>query len=219
MTTAFLTREQVRALDRRAIEDFGIPGVVLMENAGCGAAEVLVKLGIHGPVVMCCGKGYNGGDGMVIARHLANLGVPVKVLLFCRPEELSGDAAINYHAVARMNLPLAMFAGESLDLAALERELATAEWVVDALFGTGLSGPIRAPLDGVIDVVNRSPVRVLAVDIPSGLECNTGLPLGPTVRAHHTVTFAAQKVGFANPSARSWLGLVHLVEIGIRAGA
>src|SRR6266545_1701784 len=130
MTTPFLTRDQVRALDRRAIEELGIPGVVLMENAGRGATELLLRLGVHGPVAICCGKGNNGGDGLVIARHLANHRVAVRVLLFCKPEELSGDAGVNYRAVAKLSLPLTVYAGEHVDLAALESELAESEWVV-----------------------------------------------------------------------------------------
>src|SRR5207247_9782495 len=168
--TMDLTREEVRALDRRAIEEYGVPGVVLMENAGRGAAEVLLSLGVHSRVVICCGKGNNGGDGFVIARHLDNHRVPVQVLLFARPEELSGDAAINYHILARTGLPLEVHAGNAVDAAAIRRELATAEWLVDALFGTGLSGPVRPPSDQVIAAINHSPARVLAVDIPSGLE-------------------------------------------------
>src|SRR5438045_1548148 len=141
-----LTREQAREVDRRAIEEFGIPGVVLMENAGRGAAELLRSLGVHSRVVICCGKGNNGGDGFVIARHLANHGVAVHVLLFVAPDGLTGDAAVNYRIVAAMGLPLAVHAGPALDLGAVRRELADAEWVVDALFGTGLSGPVRPPL-------------------------------------------------------------------------
>src|SRR5882724_7757046 len=93
----FISREQVRALDRRAIEEYGVPGVVLMENAGRGAAEVLMALGVRGPVLVCCGKGNNGGDGFVIARHLDNRGVPVRVFLFADPASLTGDAAVHYH--------------------------------------------------------------------------------------------------------------------------
>ena len=106
MTTQPLTRAQVRALDRRAVEELGVPGVVLMENAGRGAAEVLLRLGIHGPVVVCCGKGNNGGDGFVIARHLDNHQIPVRILLFAKPEELTGDAAINFRIVERSGLPV-----------------------------------------------------------------------------------------------------------------
>src|SRR5947208_17198155 len=107
---ASITRNQVRELDRRAIEEFGVPGVVLMENAGGGAAEVLLRLGVTGPIVVCCGKGNNGGDGFVIARHLDNRGVAVSVLLFCRPEDLTGDASVNFDIVRRAGLPLTVFA-------------------------------------------------------------------------------------------------------------
>jgi NAD(P)H-hydrate epimerase len=210
----FLSRDEARVIDRRAIENFGVPGVVLMENAGRGAADLLLSLGIHGPVAICCGPGNNGGDGFVIARHLHNKQVPVRVLLFVRPEELTGDAAINYHIIVRLGLPIAVHAGPQLDAEKLRRELALPEWVVDALFGTGLTGPVRPPFDGVIAAINAAPVRVLAVDIPSGLDCDTGQPLGPTVRAMHTVTFVAQKKGFANPAAQAWLGQVHVADIG-----
>src|SRR5579871_3246483 len=92
----YLSRDEVRAIDRRAIDEFGVPGVVLMENAGRGVAELLRALGIHSGASICCGKGNNGGDGFVIARHLDAIGVPVRVLLFARPEDLRGDAAVNY---------------------------------------------------------------------------------------------------------------------------
>src|SRR4030081_1642002 len=101
MTKTCLSRAEVRELDRRAIEEFGVPGVVLMENAGRGTAEVLLGLGDPGRVVVCCGKGNNGGDGFVIARHLDNAGESVRVLLFCAPEDLTGDAAINQRIVTR----------------------------------------------------------------------------------------------------------------------
>src|SRR5450432_3140223 len=97
----YLARAQVREIDRRAIEDFGMPGVVLMENAGRGAAEILFSLGLKGPVAICCGKGNNGGDGFVIARHLDNRRIPVRVLLLARPEDLTGDAAINFRIIER----------------------------------------------------------------------------------------------------------------------
>ncbi len=214
MAQIFLSRAEVRELDRRAIEEYAVPGIVLMENAGRGGAELLLRLGVHGQVVICCGKGNNGGDGLVIARHLDNGGATVRILLFTPPEELRGDAAINQQIVARSGLPIRIFSDETIDAKSLRQELANAEWVVDALFGTGLNGPVRAPLDGVIDAINANPAHVLAVDIPSGLDCDTGQPLGPTVRAHHTVTFVAQKKGFANPAAQPWLGQVHVAGIG-----
>jgi NAD(P)H-hydrate epimerase len=210
----YLSRAEVRAIDRRAIEEYGVPGVVLMENAGRGAADVLRSLGIGGRVTICCGKGNNGGDGFVIARHLDNQQVPVHVWLFARPEELTGDAALNYHIIAKSELPITINPPDAFDEAALRQELTASAWVVDALFGTGLSGPVRPPFDRVIAAINGSGSRVLAVDIPSGLDCDTGRPLGATVRAEHTVTFVAAKKGFAEASAREWLGQVHVVDIG-----
>ncbi len=211
----FLSRDETRGLDRRAIEEYGVPSVVLMENAGRGIAELLLALGIHGPVVICCGKGNNGGDGFVIARHLDSHQVPVRVLLFSRPEELAGDAAINYGSLAKSGFPVEVRAERPLDVELLRRDLASAGWIVDALFGTGLTGPVRPPFDQVIAAINASPARILAVDIPSGLDCDTGQPLGPTVRAHYTATMVSQKKGFAAASAREWLGQIRVIDIGI----
>src|SRR5262249_17852775 len=149
--------------------------------------------------------------------HLANRGVEVRILLFCRPEELHGDAEVNYRIIARSGLPIVALTSNPPDLAALRHELSVAQWVVDALFGTGLTGPLRGPFDQIVEAINAAPARVLAVDIPSGLDCDTGQPLGPTVRAHHTATMAALKKGFAEPAARTWLGVVHLVDIGVPA--
>jgi NAD(P)H-hydrate epimerase len=209
-----LTREQARELDRLAMQEFGVPGVVLMENAGRGMAELLRSLGIDGLVVICCGKGNNGGDGFVIARHLDNAGVRVRVLLFGDPTQLSGDAAVNYRILAASGIPLEVFAGPTLDEARLVRELADADWIVDALFGSGLRGPVQPPFDRVFAVLNAAGKRVFAVDIPSGLDCDTGRPLGTAVWAHHTATVAAMKKGFLEPAATEWLGQVHLIDMG-----
>jgi NAD(P)H-hydrate epimerase len=237
---AALTREQVRELDRQAIEEYGVPGVVLMENAGRGAAELLMRLNPERrPVVVVCGKGNNGGDGFVIARHLDLNGWPVAVLLQAPPDQLSGDAAVNYRIIAASRLPILdvshgttpsddpqqPWPDERLERLVAEvtqfnQALAGKQapgWIVDALFGTGLSGPIRDPLAGAVEGINTGAtagVKVLAVDIPSGLDCDTGQPLGPTVRAHHTATFVAPKIGFSAPEAREWLGEVHVVHIG-----
>lgn len=210
-----VTHEQVRAFDIHAIEQLGIPAAVLMENAGRSAAQVLQALGIHGPVVIACGKGNNGGDGLVMARHLANWGFDVRALLFADPEELSPDAALQWNIVQAMELPAEIWADEQLDDAMLTSMLARAEWAVDALFGTGLSGPVREPFGRVIELINASPARVFAVDIPSGLDCNTGKSIGPTIRAGHTVTFVAPKIGFCNPDSAAWTGRVHVVDIGV----
>lgn len=211
----YLSREEVRAFDRRATENWGVPGVILMENAGRGAAEVLLALEPQGLVTICCGKGNNGGDGFVMARHLVTRHVAIRVLLFARPEELRGDAATHFTCLSRLGIPL-----EIQPTATRCRALfATSEWLADALFGTGLTGPIRTPFAEVVEEINLSRTPVLAVDLPSGLDCDTGEPLGPTVRAAHTVTFVAFKKGFAQPAAADWLGQVHVVNIGVPAPA
>jgi NAD(P)H-hydrate epimerase len=210
----YLTNAEARELDRRAIDEFGIPSVVLMENAGRGMADLLLTLGVKGPVVICCGKGNNGGDGFVIARWLEARGVAARVMLFCPPEELTGDAATNCQIVQKCDIPMST-PPASLDDAALRRELATAEWVVDALFGSGLRGPVRPPYDRIIEAINATPARVFAVDIPSGLDSDTGLPLGATIRAHHTATIVAIKRGFTTPASPEWTGEVHVIDIGL----
>jgi NAD(P)H-hydrate epimerase len=211
----FLSRNEARALDQRAMNELGIPGVVLMENAGRNIAELLRSLGIQGLVTICCGRGNNGGDGLVIARHLDNAGIPVRVLLFARPGDLAGDAAINLNILTKSGFPVESVDPANLDDAWLRQELRLADWVVDALFGSGLQGPLRSPFDRIVNAINDSPARVLAVDIPSGLDCDTGEPVGPTVRAQHTATIVAPKKGFAEESARPWIGLVHVIDMGI----
>ncbi len=218
-----LTREQARELDRRAMSEFGVPGIVLMENAGRGMAELLRSLGIDGRVVLCCGKGNNGGDGFVMARHLDNAGIAVQVLLFADPAQLSGDAAVNHRILAASGIPLEIYEVHPAANAAgspwieeerLRRQLAEADWIVDALFGSGLRGAVQAPFDCIFAAINAAGKRVFAVDIPSGLDSDSGLPLGIAVRAQHTATVAAMKQGFVQPSATEWLGQVHLIDMG-----
>lgn len=214
MLTRPLSRLEVRDVDRRAIECYGLPGIVLMENAGRGAAALLLQLGIAGRVVICAGKGNNGGDGFVMARHLELHDIEVGVLLLCNPADLSGDAAANYRVLQAAGLA-GMVLGQNLSNQQLAEELRTADWIVDALLGTGTQGEIREPLRSAIGTINESGKRVLAVDLPSGMDCDTGLPLGKCIRAEHTATFVARKLGFDAPGAALWTGLVHVVEIGV----
>jgi NAD(P)H-hydrate epimerase len=219
MTDFHLSRAAVRDLDRRAIHDYAVPGVVLMENAGRGAAELLVRLNPERQrVLILCGPGNNGGDGFVMARHLDAFGWPVEVRLFGDPARLSPDAATNLVPVQRAGIPLLVFRavqGERVDVVSVVGDALNREcWIVDALFGTGLARPLEMPYDQVVALVNASRRPVLAVDIPSGLDCDTGQPLGPTIRATHTATFVALKQGFTNPNAKPWLGEVHVLDIG-----
>ena len=221
MSERSLTRKEVRAVDRRAIDEFGMTGLVLMENAGRGAAEKLVTLGVVGPVIVCAGKGNNGGDGFVIARHLELLGVDVRVLLFANPSDLSGDAAANWRILEAAETPRVVL-GRQPALSDIDHALSHADWIVDALLGTGTVGEVREPYRTAIAAINRSARKVLAVDLPSGLDCDTGLPIESLavdsaicVRATHTATFVARKRGFDNPASPAFTGEVHVVGIGV----
>ena len=207
---ATLTRDQVRELDRRAIEEYGVAGLVLMENAGRGVAEKLVELGVTGPVVILCGGGNNGGDGFVIARHLDIRRVEVWVVLCADPDALKGDALTNYQIIARSGLKIDRFVNPEQGL----RAAGEASWIVDALLGTGARGEPRSPLANAIDAINLAGRPVMAVDIPSGLDCDTGEPAAHTVVATHTCTFVATKPGFFAPGAERYTGQVHVVDIG-----
>jgi len=213
-----LSRDQVREIDRTAIEQIGIPGVALMENAGRHTAQATLEL-LPDPaaarVAIVCGSGNNGGDGFVIARHLHNAGVSVAILLACEPHRIAGDARINYDIVERMSLPIHPIRTAE-QLAAQRVVLHEADVIVDALLGTGFAGEPRPPLDAAIEAINAaSHAKVVAVDVPSGLDCDTGRPSRPCVRADLTVTFVARKTGFDEPAAREHLGRVVVADIGV----
>jgi len=211
------TRETIRSWDLRAIQDFGMPGIVLMENAGAGAARIIAELArepepLPQPFVILCGPGNNGGDGFVIARHLYNRELEVHVWIAGSAEYAeSSDARVNLDILKRMAIPLSLaLAGPQEPAAALGRGT-----IVDALFGTGLSRPLRAPFLDWVEAVNRNGRPVVAVDIPSGLDANTGEILGAAVFADHTITFAASKLGFERGEGPKHCGRVHVVDIGM----
>ncbi|WP_339730338.1 NAD(P)H-hydrate epimerase [uncultured Gimesia sp.] len=208
-----LSRAEVRSVDQRTIEEFGLPGIALMENAGQGVFELLLFLKVTGPVKICAGKGNNGGDGFVIARHLDNAGIPVQIFLLADPQQLTGDAAINYHVASRMGIPIQADPDLS-DPHAFRTFLKNADWIVDAFLGTGVQGTIRAPFTTAIQIINEAAGNKLAVDLPSGLDCDTGLPLGDCIIAEQTATFVAEKKGFSAPESKQFTGTVHVVDIG-----
>jgi NAD(P)H-hydrate epimerase len=210
-----LTRAQVRDIDRRAVAEYGLPGLVLMENAGRGAAELLNTLNVNRErVLILCGPGNNGGDGFVIARHLQNAGIDADVVLFGEIEKLPEDGRTNARVWAKCGPLWTAPATGPLDVE-IRRVIDGARgWIVDALFGTGMSRPLDAPFAELVAAVNARGLPVFAVDLPSGLDCDTGLPLGPTIRATHTATFVAPKVGFRNPAAAPYLGAARVIDIG-----
>lgn len=218
-----LTRAQVRELDRRAIDEYGLPGIVLMENAGRGCAELLMRLNPdRRPTVILCGPGNNGGDGFVVARHLDNAGWPVRMFCVFFGNTFPPDAEANYKTLQVIRadhhdtVPFAPVLWDTMPHLkdGLQDLLRNDSVVVDALFGTGLSRPLAYPYSEVVAQVNASGLSAFAIDIPSGLDCDTGEPLGPTVRATHTATFVAPKRGFLNPKSREWTGEVHVIDIG-----
>jgi NAD(P)H-hydrate epimerase len=219
MESFVLSVAQSREVDRVAIERLGIPGLVLMENAGRGAADVLCQRGAKGPITIFCGGGNNGGDGLVIARHLATRGIKVGVVLVPPMAKLSGDALTNANILRGCDVPIVELADEGGPTAiteALDYFLdEPAEWIVDALLGTGALGAPRPPYDSIIEWINAESSRRLAVDVPSGLDADTGEPSPTTIKADLTVTFVASKAGFATPQAQGHLGELVVADIGV----
>lgn len=211
-----LTAEQMRLCDRAAIEDYGIPDLVLMENAGVQVVEALLDFleAVPSRVVVCCGKGNNGGDGLVVARHLHNQGVEVRVLLFGRAEDVQGAPRTNLGIVRALGLELL----EVPDADAWERRRAgfgATDLVVDALFGTGIEGPLRDHYGDVVEAINDCGAPVVAVDLPSGLQADNGEVPGPVVDADLTVTFAAPKLCHVLAPAEFHCGALVVADIGI----
>jgi NAD(P)H-hydrate epimerase len=207
----YLTRAQVREVDRRSIELYHVPGIVLMENAARGTVDIAWEMLDRRPqtVVIVCGGGNNGGDGLAIARHLHNRGCHVQILLAIDPDKLAGDAAINWQIVQAMGLEV-----EGPQAADELLSPFSAALVIDALFGTGLASAPRPDAQRLIARMNTCETPILAIDLPSGLDCDTGDAPGACVRATKTITFVAHKKGFANPDARPFTGDITVADIG-----
>jgi len=174
-----LTRTQLREIDRRSIEEYHIPGIVLMENAARAATDVACEM-LSNPrnakVLILCGGGNNGGDGLAVARHLHNRGANVSLALTLDPAKYKGDALINWQIASAMRIPWQPATPEQI-------EKASADLIVDAIFGTGLADPPRDPFPAIVQAVGERGIPVLAIDLPSGLNCDTGQPMGACIRA------------------------------------
>jgi NAD(P)H-hydrate epimerase len=212
-------REEMRELDRRTIVDLGVPGVALMETAGLKTAErIRTLMEPRSPkelrICVYAGPGNNGGDGFVVARHFVNWGARVWVISCTPGEQLTGEALVHFNACSRSGaLLLDGTSVEALDRA--RAEVATADVVVDALFGTGLQREVTGHFAHAISAISGHRGVRVSVDIPSGLDANSGQPLGSCVRADHTVTFAFLKVGLVVAPGFTYVGRLHLVDIGI----
>jgi NAD(P)H-hydrate epimerase len=204
-------------LDRRTIEECGIPGIVLMENAGRGTIEFMASQFPRlssGRVAILCGRGNNGGDGFVIARYLMARGTQVNVYLLSSKGQVKGDAKTNLEILLRVGGNLQEVPNtESFD--ALREEIVSHELFVDAIFGTGLNSEVSGYYADVIDCLNESDRPIVAVDIPSGLDANTGKPLGTCISAAATATFGLPKLGHMMYPGLSHVGRLEVVDIGI----
>ena len=215
-----MTRDEVRAFDSWAINTLGIPGTVLMENAGRSCAELIKEklAGATNPkVCIFCGTGNNGGDGYVIARHLKNAGFKVSVLICGDTNKIKGDAKTNLDILKQLEQPIEQLDLDDCNIAGrIDEFTEDADMLVDSLFGTGLKGQLSSEYQKLIESINARHSPVLAVDIPSGLDCDTGKPLGTAIKAAYTVTFVAVKKGFTvSSAATNYTGKIFIASIGI----
>lgn len=208
--------DKMRELDQEATRRFGIPGLILMENAGLSIVDVILKRFWDGEprekrIFIIAGPGNNGGDGFVVARHLFNRGALVDILITAPPESYRGDAAVNLKIVSGMGIPLRVFDPERIR--EIQDVLAHADLVLDALFGTGFRGVPREPVASLIRLVNETGKTVLAVDLPSGLEADTGRVAGDCMRARVTVTMGMPKIGLYLEPGTQYAGEVVVGDI------
>jgi len=210
-----VTVKQIQKLDRIAIEQYGVPSLVLMENAGRSVAqEVLMMVRrVKNPyVVIVCGTGNNAGDGFVAARHLINAGIKISIWTVRKAVTLKNDAAVNYQILRKLKIPVKEIGVSTISFA---RDLRAADLVVDAIFGVGLNREVGEPYRTVIETVNREARKVLAVDIPSGLDGTTGKVYGICTQANRTVTFSCLKKGMLKGAGSKYAGKISVADIGI----
>ena len=212
-----LTSEEMRLLDRISIEKVGIPGTVLMENAGRAVADFITeRWPSHWKVYLFCGPGNNGGDGLVIARHLYNRGYQVKVFLVGAKEKLKGDAQVNLNIAFNMGINIRQIVSAA-HLTSEREKLDNEECMllVDALLGTGAKGAPRGILKEMVSFINRCKGIKIAVDLPTGVDADTGQVAGEAVKADYTITFAYPKRGIYLYPGINYVGKVKIVDIGI----
>lgn len=213
-----VTAAEMQAMDRNTIEFFGIPGRILMENAGRGATahflETILKATDRNGIAVAAGRGNNGGDGFVMARYLAQLGLPVHVYLLAPRSRVQGDAAANLDLLQPLNVPVTEIQDPSTLTAASDRLQRHDIWI-DALLGTGLTSPVRGIYQQMIDTLNAWGKPVFAVDIPSGVDSDTGRIRGTAIQAHATATFGFAKCGHLQYPGAALSGRLRIIEIGI----
>ena len=213
-----VTAEEMRLVEQAAINEYGIPGLVLMENAGLAVVKAIREI-FAGQlakrrILILAGKGNNGGDGLVVARHLLNAGADPKIFLLGKPEELQGDAAVNWQIARKMAIPYQQILAER-DLNLLRVGLMYTELVVDAIFGTGFKGAMPGLTAQVISLVNEAEKPVVAVDLPTGTAADSGAVDGACIQAAQTVTFGLPKIGLFLQPAAQFVGRLSVAEISL----
>ena len=212
-----VTAKQMREIDRRTIMEIGIPGAVLMENAGRTTVQIIQSRygSLYGKrVAVFVGKGNNGGDGFVVARYLHKEGSDVGIFLLSDADRVSGDAKINMDVCRHIGISIQEVTSEDA-LKTARDFLNDTDLIVDALLGTGLESNVRGLFADAITMTNECPAPVVAVDIPSGLDADRGLPLGVCVKADVTVTYGYAKIGQILYPGRTFVGQLHVVDISI----
>lgn len=216
-----VTSAEMKACDRYAIETLKIPGLILMENAGRGVVEMMEKhFGSTAgkTIIVICGKGSNGGDGYVVARHLFNRGARIFVVLIGKASELKGDAKVNFnsiHKIASKFKKNGMLQIKELKSKQSLRWLPKTDFIVDAVFGTGFSDEVRAPYKSIIEWINKTEVKKISIDIPSGVNADNGEVNIVAVKADLTVTMALRKIGLISGEGMSYAGRIEVVDISI----
>lgn len=216
-----VTPEQMKAIDRHAISVLGIPGVVLMENAGVRVFEAAVRMlkSMKDPrVLVLCGKGNNGGDGFVAARYLYNDGFTTEVFALASPDAITADAKVNLNILLNMGKTVKYVLGPE-DLEELNSVIPRCSLIIDAIFGTGIRGAITGVSREIIDIVNGSGIPVLSVDVPSGIDGCSGAVCGDAIRAVRTVTMALPKTGLLLYPGAEYCGELEVAKIGIPRAA
>lgn len=207
--------DEMSRLDQAAIRDYGIPALLLMENAGRAVADVISRLySSPAKALIFVGKGNNGGDGLVIARHLANRSFQAQLVLLEDPAKFKPDPSVNFAIIRQMKLS-AIPCWEGLDEEKLAEHCRAADLLVDAIFGVGIHSPLTGVFEQAVRVINESKKPVVSVDIPSGLDADTGAVHGVAVKAARTVTLALPKAGLFTGHGPEYAGKVECVDIGI----
>ncbi len=207
-----VTAEGMQQIDKKATERYGIPAIILMENAAISSAFVVLKVlkvG-QGNIILFCGQGNNGGDGFACARHLINRGLEVKIYFLGKEKKLSKEAKTNYKILRKMGQKILRPKFPSL-----KKELNNTDLIIDALLGIGLKDKVREPAYSLIELINGSKKPILSLDIPSGLDATSGEVRGIAVKAKYTVTFGLFKRGFLNPQALTYTGSVTVGDISL----